>query len=216
MIRVREPGLLTLAVLASGRGSNFDALYAAIQRQDLHAVIRILVSDNPEAGAIKKARQRGITALVLNPADFSNRRSYEEALIRALQEQEVDMVALAGYMRLVGRDFLQAFRHRVVNIHPALLPSFMGLHAQKQAVDYGVCFSGCTVHIVDEGMDTGPIILQKVVPVFQDDDEESLALRILAEEHQAYWQALQLLAEGRIYLDGRKVVVSEIGKGMDL
>lgn len=216
MMRVREPGRLKLAVLASGRGSNFDALCAAVERRDLNADIMILVSDNPEAAALVKARQRGIPALNLNPGDFPDRSSYERELIRVLQEKQVDMVALAGYMRLVGHDFLQAFQQRVINIHPALLPSFTGLHAQKQALEYGVRFSGCTVHIVDEGMDTGPIILQRVVPVMPDDDEDSLARRILAEEHQAYWQALQLMAEGRIYLEGRKVVISEKGKEMDL
>lgn len=209
MIRIMEPKRLRLAVLASGRGSNFDALHQAVQRGELDAEIVVLVSDNPEAPALSKARERGIEALAIKPADFTSRDRYEEKIVARLQERDVDLVALAGYMRLVGPVFLKAFRHRLVNIHPALLPSFTGLHAQKQAVEYGVKFSGCTVHIVDEGMDTGPIILQAVVPVWPQDDEDSLSQRILAQEHQIYWRALQLFAQGRVFLDGRRVVISE-------
>lgn len=212
MIRIMAPKRIRLAVLASGRGSNFDALYQAVQRGDLDAELVALISDNPDALALNKARERGIEALAIKPADFASRDLYEEQIVAHLQRREVDLVALAGYMRLVGAGFLKAFRHRLVNIHPALLPSFMGLHAQKQAVEYGVRFSGCTVHMVDEGMDTGPIILQAVVPVWPQDDEDSLSQRILAHEHQIYWQALQLFAQGRVFLDGRRVVISEEGE----
>ncbi len=127
--------------------------------------------------------------------------------MRELEARQVDLVVLAGYMRLVGKVFLKAYEHRVLNIHPALLPSFPGLNAQQQALDYGVKFSGCTVHLVDEGMDTGPIIMQRVVPVLDDDDQETLSQRILKEEHELYWQALQLIAEGRVWIEGRRVVV---------
>ncbi|MEQ8175023.1 MAG: phosphoribosylglycinamide formyltransferase [Syntrophomonadaceae bacterium] len=212
MIRIMEAKRLKLAVLASGRGSNLDAIYQAAQRGDLDAEIVALVSDNPDAPALGKARERGIETLAIKPADFSSRDLYEQQIVAHLQNREVDLVALAGYMRLVGTGFLKAFRHRLVNIHPALLPSFTGLNAQKQALEYGVRFSGCTVHIVDEGMDTGPIILQAVVPVWPQDDEDSLSQRILGEEHQIYWRALQLFAQGRIFLDGRRVVISEKGE----
>lgn len=208
MIRLMEPKRLRLGVLASGRGSNFDALYNAAGEGRLNADLVILISDNPQAPALAKARERGMQALAVEPGAFAARDLYEEHIVKHLREHKVDMVALAGYMRLVGPRFLEAYKHRMLNIHPALLPSFMGLHAQRQAVEYGVRFSGCTVHIVDQGMDTGPIILQAVVPVRPEDDEESLSLRILQEEHKIYWQALQLFAEGRVYLEGRKVVFS--------
>ncbi len=208
MIRLRESGRINLAVIASGRGSNFDAIYNAIQRGDLNARILIVISDNHEAPVLEKAVERGIAARAVIPGDFEDRDSYEAMIIGLLKESDIEIVALAGYMRLVGPGFLRAFPQRIINIHPALLPSFTGLHAQKQALDYGVRFSGCTVHIVDKGMDTGPIILQEVVPVLPDDDEESLSQRILLEEHKTYWRALQLIAEGRVFLDGRKVIIS--------
>lgn len=208
MIRIMEPGKLALAVLASGRGSNFDAICNAIDRKDLNAGIKIVISDK-QAPVLKKAADRGIKTLFINPKSYNSKSDYEQALITCLQEQQVDLVVLAGYMRLVGTVFLQAYKMRIVNIHPALLPSFTGLHAQKQAVDYGVKYSGCTVHLVDEGMDTGPIIAQAVVPVLQDDDEDSLAERILVQEHQTYWRALQLIAEGKVYVQDRKVVIKE-------
>lgn len=198
---------LKLAVIASGRGSNFDAICQAIERKDLDANIELLVSDNPNSPALEKAAQRGIKTLHINPREFSSRELYEAALTEELQARKVDLAVLAGYMRLVGKVFLAAFENRVLNIHPALLPSFPGLHAQQQALEYGVKVSGCTVHIVDEGMDTGPIILQRAVPVLASDDEETLSQRILREEHQIYWQALQLIAEGRVWVEGRRVLI---------
>jgi len=145
--------------------------------------------------------------LFIDPKAFPDRDAYEIELVRHLQGEEIDFVVLAGYMRLVGRVILKAYQDRVLNIHPALLPSFPGLHAQRQAVEYGVKYSGCTVHFVDQGMDTGPIIRQAVVPVEENDTEDSLAERILVQEHQLYWQVLQLLAEGRVYIEGRKVYI---------
>lgn len=209
MIRIMEPRRLKLAVLASGRGSNFDAIYSAIAQGELEADIKILLSDQKQAPALEKAASRGIEALHINPRDYKNRDEYENYMVSKLREHEVDLVVLAGYMRLVGKVFLNAYKWRIVNIHPALLPSFTGLHAQQQAVDYGVRYSGCTVHLVDEGMDTGPIILQAVVPVYQEDDEESLAKRILVEEHKNYWRALQLFAEGRLFIDGRRIHIEQ-------
>jgi len=205
MIRIMEPGPLQLGVLASGRGSNFDAICDAIDKGQLQAEIKILISDKNGAPVLQKAANRGIKTLFVNPQDFTGREDYERLLVEKLHEARVNIIALAGYMRLVGPIFLQAYANRILNIHPALLPSFTGLHAQRQAVEYGVKFSGCTVHIVDQGMDSGPIVMQAVVPVYDDDDEESLSERILEQEHNIYWQALQLFAEGRVYIDGRKV-----------
>lgn len=207
MMQIMPPGRLTLGVMASGRGSNFDAIYAACARGDLLADIAIVISDNQDAAVLRKAMDRGIPVQYVDPSAFAGRNAYEEHLISILQDYKVNLVALAGYMRLVGSVFLGAYRHRVLNIHPALLPSFTGLHAQAQAVAYGVRFSGCTVHLVDEGMDTGPIIMQRVVSVDQDDDEDSLAARILEQEHDIYWRSLQLFAEGRIWLEGRRIFI---------
>ncbi len=209
MIRVREAGRISLAVLASGRGSNFDALCQAVERGQLDADIKLLLSDRRDAPALEKAARRGIESVYLSPADFTSRDNYEACLLQKLREHGVEIIALAGYMRLVGKVLLQEYKGKIINIHPALLPSFPGLNAQSQALNYGVRFSGCTVHIVDDGMDTGPILMQAVVPVYQDDDEDSLAARILVEEHQIYWRSLQLLAEGRVFLDGRRVIIAD-------
>ncbi|HZK44198.1 MAG TPA: phosphoribosylglycinamide formyltransferase [Syntrophomonadaceae bacterium] len=204
---VEKPKKLKLAVMASGRGSNFDAIYQAIKRGDLNAEIIVLISDKAEALALKKAEKYNISALHINPKDYSTKEEYEQELVKVITGYDVDLVVLAGYMRLIGSAFLQHFKHQVVNIHPALLPSFTGLHAQRQALEYGVKYTGCTVHFVDEGMDTGPIIMQSVVAVYDDDDETALTERILNEEHQIYWQALQLFAEGRLYIKGRQVII---------
>jgi phosphoribosylglycinamide formyltransferase-1 len=208
MIQVIAPGRLRLAILASGRGSNFDALGRAIKRGDLDADIKVLISDLESAPVLEKAKAQGIDAVFIDPRAFGSRDEYETELVRVLKAHQVTVVVLAGYMRLVGRILLDAYKNRILNIHPALLPSFPGLHAQQQAVDYGVKFSGCTVHIVDKGMDTGPIIMQAVVPVLPDDTGDTLADRILGEEHKIYWRSLQLLAQGRVYIDGRKVLIT--------
>lgn len=209
MMQMMSPGRLHLAILASGRGSNFEAILRACQQGELDGQIEVLISDQPDAAVLEKAEQAGIPALLICPADYASREAYEAELVRLLAEHGVNLVVLAGYMRLVGKTLLEAYRWRIINIHPALLPSFPGLHAQRQALEYGVKVSGCTVHFVDDGMDTGPIILQAVVPVHDNDTEESLSQRILKEEHRSYKQALQLLAQGCLYLDGRKVVVKQ-------
>ncbi len=209
MKKVMESKRLRLAVLASGRGSNFMAISEAIQKGELQADIGVLISDQARAEALQKARDAGIEALHINPGDHSGRNEYEGEIVRILQTRDIDVVVLAGYMRLVGKVLLDAYKMRILNIHPALLPSFPGLHAHRQAIDYGVKFSGCTVHFVDEGMDTGPIIKQAVVPVFANDSEASLADRILIEEHRIYSQALQLLAEGRVFLKERTVHIDK-------
>jgi len=208
MKRVIEPRRLKLAVLASGRGSNFVAINEAIQNGDLQADISLLISDQAGAAALQRAKNAGVSTLFINPKDYRNRNQYEAEVVKNMQNFGIDIVVLAGYMRLVGKVLLDAYKMRIINIHPALLPSFPGLHAQRQAVDYGAKLSGCTVHFVDEGMDTGPIIMQAAVPVLADDSEDSLADRILIQEHRIYSQALQLLAEGRVYIDGRKVHIN--------
>ncbi len=209
MIRVFEPKRLRLAVLASGQGSNCEAIAAAIARRDLEAEIVVIISDQPEAPILYKATKLNIPAYNFIPSSFSNSQQYEMKLISTLIDFKVDLVVLAGYMRLVSSDFLDAFPLKVINIHPSLLPSFRGLHAQRQAIEEGVRYSGCTVHIVDRGMDTGPIIMQAVVPVKQDDDENSLAARIRVKEHEIYWQVIKLFAEGRVYIDNKRVIIAD-------
>jgi phosphoribosylglycinamide formyltransferase-1 len=199
--------LLRLGVLASGKGSNLQAIMDAIINRRLEAEVAIVISDNPTAYALERARAVGIAALVCNPRTYADRVEYEQALVQALREQQVELVILAGYMRLVGNTLLENFPNRIMNIHPALLPAFPGLHGQEQAWEYGVKFSGCTVHFVDQGMDSGPIILQAVVPVRDDDTAEELAARILEQEHRIYPEAIQYYAQGSLELIGRKVKV---------
>jgi phosphoribosylglycinamide formyltransferase-1 len=204
-----EPCCLRLAVLASGRGSNFLAILEAIRQGRLNAQIKVLISDKSDALALQKAEEAGIPHIFIDPRLYSDRQSYESDIVKELKAKEIDLVVLAGYMRLVGKVLLQSYPHRILNIHPALLPSFTGLHAQRQAIDYGVKFSGCTVHFVDDGMDTGPIIEQAVVPVLPDDTEDDLAGRILVQEHILYARVLQWFAEGRVYIEGRKVYIDK-------
>jgi phosphoribosylglycinamide formyltransferase-1 len=198
-------GKLRLGVMASGRGSNLQSIMDAAAAGKIKAEVAVVFSDNKDAFALERARKAGIPALHLNPGDFGSKDEYEKAVLEILHEHGVQLVCLAGYMRIVGRVILDAFPNRVINIHPALLPSFPGLHGQQQAWEYGVKFSGCTVHFVDEGMDTGPIIIQAVVPVYDDDTVDTLADRILEQEHKIYPEAIGLIAEGRLKLKGRKV-----------
>ncbi|HHV57612.1 MAG TPA: phosphoribosylglycinamide formyltransferase [Firmicutes bacterium] len=197
-----------LAVLASGRGTNLQAIIEAWQAGRLPVDIVGVVSDNPDAQALERARAHGLRAAVLPAAPYPDRRAYGAALVELLKSWGTDMVALAGFMRLVDPVVVRAFPNRILNIHPALLPAFPGLHAQRQALQYGVRVSGCTVHLVDEGMDTGPIVLQAAVPVLPDDTEETLAARILKEEHRLYPEAIRLLATGRLKVEGRRVYIS--------
>lgn len=198
---------LNLGVLASGGGSNLQSLIDAVAEGRLDARICAVVSDNPSAFALERAKKAGIPALVVTPEKGAPREAHDENLVRELKALGVDTVALAGYMLLVTPTLLNAFPRRVINIHPALLPSFPGLHVQKAALDHGAKFSGCTVHFVDAGMDTGPIIIQAVVPVQDGDTEKTLGARILREEHRIYPQALQFLAEGRLRVEGRRVLL---------
>ncbi len=188
-----------IAILLSGRGSNFAALHDAIRRGDLDAEICCVVSNVPEAAGLARAREFGLHALSL-PSKGVDREEYDRRMLEALRPCGPALVCLAGFMRILTPVFLSAYRGRVLNIHPALLPSFPGLHAQRQALEHGVKVSGCTVHYVDEGVDTGPIILQRSVEVFDGDTEESLSARILVQEHQLYWRAVALALNR---MDGR-------------
>jgi phosphoribosylglycinamide formyltransferase, formyltetrahydrofolate-dependent len=196
-----------IAVLASGRGSNFQAVLDAIATGDIPAICVGLVTDNPRAYAIERARGAGIPVTVVDYARFPSKAAYEEALLAAMQGCRADLFVLAGYMRILGAGIVHEFSGRMMNIHPALLPAFTGLHAQRQAVECGVKVAGCTVHLVDEGMDTGPIVVQRCVPVLPDDDESTLADRILVEEHKALPLAVKFFCEDRLEVTGRRVRV---------
>ena len=194
-----------LAVMASGKGTNLQRIIETIHNGFLNAQIAVVLSDREDAPALKRAAVNGINYRFLNPADYSSSLDYDRALVEQWQLSEVDLVLLAGFMRIIGTEAVNAFRYRIMNIHPSLLPAFPGLDAQKQALEYGVKYSGCTVHFVDEGMDTGPIISQAVVPVFEEDSLESLSARILAEEHRLYPEAIKMVLEEKIKIEGRKV-----------
>lgn len=196
-----------IAVLASGRGSNFQAVIDAIAAGDIPAACVGLVTDNPRAYAIERAEGAGIPVTVVDYARFPSKVAYEEALLAAMQGCRADLFVLAGYMRILGSGIVHEFSGRMMNIHPALLPAFTGLHAQRQAVECGVKVAGCTVHLVDEGMDTGPIVVQRCVPVLPDDDESTLADRILIEEHKALPLAVKFFCEDRLEVTGRRVRV---------
>jgi len=194
-----------LAVLVSGNGSNLQAIIHRIESGELNARIACVISNNPDAFALTRAKTHNIPGIVHENSGFKGRREYDAALASILQGYGVELVILAGFMRILSDAMVTAFPNAIMNIHPALLPSFPGLHAQQQALDYGVKFSGCTVHFVDCGTDTGPIILQAVVPVKQDDTEETLSTRIQAEEHRTFSEAVRLFIEGRISVNGRLV-----------
>ena len=200
--------LLKLGVLISGNGSNLQSVIDHIEKGSLKAIIKIVISNNPEAYGITRAKKHGIPVVILKNGDFKNKEEFDLELIRILKNSCVDLVILAGFMRIITPTLLKAFPHKIMNIHPALLPSFPGIHGQKQALEYGVKLSGCTVHFVDEGVDTGPIIIQSAVQVFDNDTEETLAARILKEEHKIYPRAIQFFAEGKIEINGRKVRIN--------
>ncbi len=200
--------LLKIGVLASGRGSNFQSIIDNIESGHIRADMSVLISDNPDAYAIERCRKHNIASLVLVPADFPDKTSYYAHIADELIKRGVGLVVLAGFMRVVGKALIDRFPNRIMNIHPALLPSFPGLHGQKQAADYGVKIAGCTVHFVDEGVDTGPIIMQAAVPAYHDDTEDSLSERILRKEHIIFPYAIRLFAEDRITVDGRKVIIN--------
>jgi phosphoribosylglycinamide formyltransferase 1 len=201
--------IVNLGVLVSGSGSNLQSIIDNIEKGSLPARIRVIVSNNPEAFAIERARKHGIPVVVIEPKSASSREEYDQRLVDTLKSHDVELVVLAGFMRVLSPLFLRAFPMRIMNIHPAILPSFPGTHGQKKAFDYGVKFSGCTVHFADEGVDTGPIIIQGIVPVYDTDTEETLSQRILKEEHRIYPKAIRLYAEGKLLVEGRKVRVKD-------
>jgi phosphoribosylglycinamide formyltransferase-1 len=178
-----------LAVLLSGRGSNFIAICEAIRRGDLDAEIRCVISNSAEAPGLEKAREFGLQAICI-PSRGVERAEYDRRVMEALEICSPTLICLAGYMRVLGPEFVRRYRGRILNIHPALLPAFPGLHAQRQALEYGVRIAGCTVHLVDEGVDTGRILMQRAVEVLEDDTEETLSARILKQEHDVYWRAI--------------------------
>jgi len=196
-----------IGVLASGRGSNFQAVLDAIGDGRIPAVCARLFTDNPNAYAIERARAEEVPVTIVDFSRFASRRAYERKLLSELKSCNPDLLVLAGYMRIVGKEIVGEFAGRMINIHPALLPSFPGLHGQRQALEHGVKVAGCTVHFVDESLDGGPIIVQKCVPVLEGDDEDALAERILQEEHRCLPEAIRLFCEGRLAIDGRCVIV---------
>ena len=196
---------LRLGVLASGGGSNLQSIIDRCGDGALAGEIALVVSNNPHAGALERARVAGLPWKCIDHRQFAARESFDQAVVASLLEAGVELVVLAGFMRLISQTFLDAFPGRIMNIHPALLPAFPGLHVQRKALEYGARFSGCTVHFVDGGVDTGPVIIQAVVPVLDSDTEDTLAARILKQEHLIYPRAIQLFAEGRLRVEGRRV-----------
>jgi phosphoribosylglycinamide formyltransferase 1 len=203
---------LPIGILVSGSGSNLQAIIDQIEEGKLDAVIKVVISNNAEAFALERCRRHNIPYVIINHKDYSRRDDFDQQMIYELHSRGVELVIMAGFMRILTARFLSSFPMRIMNIHPALLPAFPGLHVQRRAIEYGVRFSGCTVHFADDGVDTGPIIIQSVVPVYEDDNEDILAQRILAEEHKIYPQAIQWYAEGRLEVRGRKVYLREAQK----
>lgn len=197
--------LKKIGILLSGRGSNFEAIADAVKAGRLQAEIAIVISNRADAPGLEAARRRGLNARLI-PSKGRVREEHDAEVVTALKQAGVDLVCLAGYMRLLSPGFIRAFPNRIVNIHPSLLPAFPGMDAQKQALDYGVKVTGCTVHFVDEHLDHGPIILQKTVPVLESDDMHSLSARILEQEHMAYSEAIELVLSGEIEVQDRKTV----------
>ena len=204
---IEEKVMINIGILASGRGTNLQAIIEAVEDGRIEGKIKIVISDNSDAYALKRAQQNNIDTQYIDFKSFKNREDYDKKVIECLKEKGVELIVLAGYMRILTPYFIKTCKNRIINIHPALLPSFPGLHAQRQAIEYGAKVSGCTVHFVDEGVDSGPIVLQRAVEIKDDDTEESLAERILKEEHQIYPQAIQLFCQGRLIIKGRRVFI---------
>lgn len=203
---------LRIGVLASGRGSNLQAVIDAIEARTLQAQIAVVLSNKKEAQALERVRRHGLTDVFLDPKPYAgqsdSREAYDRAILEVLKKHEVELVILAGYMKIVTSVLIKAYENRMMNIHPSLLPSFPGLDVQKKALDWGVKIAGCTVHFVTEGVDEGPIIIQAAVPVIEGDTAETLSARILVQEHRIYPRAIQLYAEGRLKVEGRRVVIA--------
>ncbi len=193
-----------LAVFVSGSGSNLQAI---IDAEIPTVEIALVFSNNPDAYAIERIKKYGIPSLVIDHRGYSSREDYEKEILRSIDPLDIDLIALAGFMRILSPYFVSRFKNRIMNLHPALLPAFAGINSVKQALEYGVKYTGCTVHFVDEGVDTGPIILQSVVPIFEDDTEDSLLERIHEEEHRIYPEAIRLFSEGKLKIKGRRVSI---------
>jgi len=204
---IKEKIMINIGVLVSGRGTNLQAIIEAIEEGKIAGEIKVVMSDNQDAYALKRAQQYHIDTRYIDFKEFKDREGYDKEIIKILKERKIELVVLAGYMRILSPYFIRTYKNKIMNIHPALLPSFPGLNAQKQAIEHGTKVSGCTVHFVDEGVDSGPIVLQKAVEVSDDDTEESLAEKILKEEHQIYPRAIQLFSEGRLMIKGRRVFI---------
>ncbi|MDO9534523.1 MAG: phosphoribosylglycinamide formyltransferase [Bacillota bacterium] len=200
---------MKMAVLASGYGSNLQAIIDAIENGEINGKLEIVVSDKKDAYALERARRHHIEDHYINPKVFSVRDEFDRAVIALLQERKVDLVILAGFMRLLSPVFVNQFMGKIMNIHPSLLPSFPGLNGVEQALEYGVKVTGCTVHFLDEGLDTGPVILQDTVPVYESDTVETLHERIHSVEHRLYTRAIQLFSQGKLSIEGRKCIINE-------
>ncbi|MEE9498031.1 MAG: phosphoribosylglycinamide formyltransferase [Nitrospinaceae bacterium] len=198
-----------IGILVSGRGTNLQAIINAIENGELNARVAVVLSNKKEAPALERAQKKDIETVYLDPKQFAGKKEFDRALTRELEDRRVDLVCLAGYMRILGQEFIRKFEGKIINIHPSLLPAFPGLDVQQKAIDHGVKFSGCTVHFVDEEVDSGPIILQAVVPVHESDNAETLAQRILIQEHLIYPRAIQMIVENRPHIENRKVSFKE-------
>lgn len=201
-----------IGILVSGSGSNLQAIIDHIENGTLDAEIKIVISNTSDAFALERCLKHGIPTAVVEHHKFGSREEFDRRIIAILKSAGVELVVMAGFMRILSGEFFRAFPLRIMNIHPALLPAFPGTHVQRKAIEYGVKFSGCTVHFADAGVDSGPIIIQSVVPVYDDDDTDTLSERILKEEHRIYPQAIQYYAEGKIEIVGRKVVIRNGGQ----
>lgn len=198
-----------LGVLASGRGTDLQSIIDAARRGELHATIGVVLSDNPDAFALMRAKKAGIPAICVNRKEYDGREPFEQALIKELEAKGVTLVVLAGFMRILTPLFVRHYKGKILNIHPALLPSFPGAHAHRDVLAYGVKVSGCTIHFVDEGTDSGPIIAQAAVPVFDGDTEDTLGARVLEQEHKLYPQVIEWYCEGRLHIEGRHVRIDK-------
>lgn len=210
---IKRADALRVAVLASGRGSNLQAVIDAIEAGTVQAKIVAVISNKKDSPALERARRHGLSGLFVDPKPYvgqpDSRESYDRELLTVLRQHDVELVLLAGYMKIVTGVLVEAFANRMMNIHPSLLPSFPGLDVQKKAIDWGCKLAGCTVHFVTEGVDEGPIILQAAVPILDDDSPDTLAARILVQEHKIYPRAVQLFAEGRLRVEGRRVLIEQ-------
>ena len=208
---IKRTDALRVAVLASGRGSNLQAIIDAIEAGTVHAKIVAVISNKKDSPALERARRHGLSSLFVDPKPYAgrpdSREAYDRELLDVLLQHDVELVLLAGYMKIVTKILVEAFTNRMMNIHPSLLPSFPGLEVQKKAIEWGCKLAGCTVHFVTEGVDEGPIILQAAVPILDDDSPDTLAVRILAQEHKTYPRAVHLFAEGRLRVEGRRVLI---------